>query len=144
MLDYVFFDPAARVRFLAFLAGLGVVTETSEDADDGTCSVWVSEDLDDELGDRIDAEYDRLMIEQANDVDAESGYAVNLVGVQYTRPDGVVGVVRLQPETMNQVTGCMTVEELQRFIQHVADEVWAEHTEAMCRVLSKGMGDSAS
>ncbi|MCB1734133.1 MAG: hypothetical protein H6981_05565 [Gammaproteobacteria bacterium] len=139
MLDYVFFDPDARVRFLAFLADLNVATETSEDTDDGTCSVWVSEDLDDELGDRIDAEYDRLMIEQANDVDAESGYAVNLVGVQYTRPDGGVGVVRLQPATMNQITQCLTVEELQRFVQHVADEIAAGLEGPVCRVLSQGL-----
>lgn len=144
MLDYVFFDPAARARFLSFLAELNVETETSEDAEDQTCSVWVSEDLDDELGDQIDAEYDRLMIEQANDVDAQSGYAVNLVGVQYTRADGGVGVVRLQPATMNQITQCLTVEELQRFVQHVANEISAGLEGPVCRVLSQGMDSEAS
>jgi len=55
MLEYVFFDPRPRQRFVDFLRARGIrVDELDED---DVCGVGIPEDTDDELPDEIEACY---------------------------------------------------------------------------------------
>lgn len=148
MLEYVFFNRPACDAFVARLDQGQVAFDGPQqsaspgDADSELWSVLVPEDLADELSDELDEFYDALMAGQAQEVIEQDTDSINLVGVQYTRDDGQLGVVRLQPDRVNQLTQCLSLEELQVLVQEIADEVQAEHTGSLCRVLS-GRPDEA-
>ncbi len=135
MLDFVFFNTAARQQFIDFVKD-NDLTYALEEEDEKTFSVLLADDLDDELWDRVDDYYDVLMAAQAKAVNAEDEDSVDLVGVQYTRQDGDVAVVRMQPDLVNQLTACMSLEELQVMVQIIADEVQEHRKGSMCKVLS--------
>ena len=59
MLEFVFFDPRPRQRFVDFLRARGVPVEELQD--DETCGVGIPEDTDDGLMDDIEACYEEMM-----------------------------------------------------------------------------------
>lgn len=148
MLEYVFFNSEACRAFERRLSQYRVAFEgprrdsspSSEESELWT--ILVPEDLDDKLGDDLDDYYDALMVGQAEDIIDQDTDSINLVGVQYTRADGQVAVVRLEPERVNRLSRCLSLEELQILVQDIADEVEASHTGSLCRVLS-GRGGAA-
>ena len=91
MLDYVLFAEQLRDRFTEWLNNNGVVYRTDGDGDE--LLVLIDEDLDEDVQDRIDEQYDLLLEESARIADEEddSPDAVHLVGIQFQRSDGRVG-----------------------------------------------------
>ena len=86
------------------------------------------------MQDRIDAQYDLLLDESARIADAEddSPNAVHLVGIQFQRSDGVVGMVRISPELANRLHRCLDMVELQAFVQTVVDAVEDPDNSPLC------------
>lgn len=142
MLEYVFFNAAACSAFERRLKSLAISHDApkrevspSSDTDD-LWTVFLPEDLDDALSEELDDFYDVLMAGQAEEVIRQDTDSINLVGVQYTRADGQVAVVRLDPERVNRLIQCLSLEQLQALVQDIADEVQASHTGSLCKVLS--------
>jgi hypothetical protein len=133
MLEYVLFAEQLRDRFAQWLEDNGVVYRTEGAGDE--LLVLVDEDLDEELQDSVDAQYDLLLEESARLADAEddSADAIHLVGIQFQRRDGVIGQVRITPEMANRLHRCLDMVELQAFVQAVVDAAENPDSGPLCR-----------
>lgn len=119
MYEFVFFEAHLRDRFLARLAEEGV--EALPGDPEVALSVGVDEDVDEAVLERLEAEYDRLLDEQARIIEAEEPDSISRVGVQFTRADGSIGVVRLDPALTRRLLTIFNYEELQAMVQQIAD-----------------------
>ena len=133
MLDYVLFAEPLRDRFSQWLDDNGIAYRTREDGDE--LLVLVDEDLDEDLQDRVDEQYELLLEASARLADDEdnSPDAVHLVGIQFRRSDGVIGQVRITPELANRLHRCLDMVELQAFVQTVVDAVENPDSGPLCR-----------
>ena len=133
MLEYVLFAEQLRDRFTKWLDDNGIVYRT--DGDDNELLVLIDEDLDENMQDRVDEQYDLLLEENARIADEEddSPDAVHLVGIQFQRSDGVVGMVRITHELANRLHRCLDMVELQAFVQSVVDAVENPDSGPLCR-----------
>jgi hypothetical protein len=133
MLDYVLFAKQLRDRFTEWLDDNGIVYRTDGDGDE--LLVLIDEDLDEDLQDRVDEQYDLLLEESARIADEEddSPDAVHLVGIQFQCSDGRVGLVRITPELANRLHRCLDMIELQAFVQTVVDAVENPDSGPLCR-----------
>jgi hypothetical protein len=133
MLEYVLFAEPLRDRFTEWLDENRIVYRTGGDGDE--LLVLVDEDLDGDVQDRIDEQYDRLLEESARIADEEddSPDAVHLVGIQFQHSDGRVGLVRITPDLANRLHRCMDLVELQAFVQTVVDAAENPDGTPLCR-----------
>jgi len=133
MLEYVLFAEQLRDRFTEWLDDNGIVYRT--DGDGNELLVLIDEDIDEDVQDRIDEQYDLLLVESARIADEEddSPDAIHLVGIQFQRSDGVVGMVRITPELANRLHRCLDMVELQAFVQMVVDAVENPDSSPLCR-----------
>lgn len=133
MLEYVLFAEPLRDRFTAWLEDNDIDYRTGGDGDE--LLVFVDENIDDETLDRLDELYDLLLDESAQIADAEddSPDAVHLVGIQFQRGDGSLGIVRITPDLANRMHDCLDMVELQAFVQAVADAVENPDDRPLCQ-----------
>lgn len=131
MLEYVFFDVDLKNRFMNLLEEQRIEGTVSEDEDVWT--VEVSDDLDDERSDMLEELYDALFDEQRDIISSEAPDSINLVGVQYTHTDGDVRMVALEPALVGRLQQSLSLEELQVFVQSVADQVMSGESAKLCR-----------
>jgi len=132
--EYVFFNDALCSRFLASLSEQGQGCEQKREG--GNISVFVDEDIDDDMMDRLEALYDELMDEQRTiqiDSDMQEDGAIHRVGVQYTDADGVVAQVHLDPDVVARVMRELGIDELQALVQSVASQVLAGGSSPLCK-----------
>lgn len=121
MLEYVFFDTGLRQRFVDFLREHGVAAELSNA--DGYIAA-IPEDLDDDLSERIDEVYDRLLQDNADLLESsEGGVERHAAGVRVQLSDGTPCMVRLAPELLARLLGCISLEELRDMVQEIALQV---------------------
>ena len=133
MLEYVLFAEQLRDRFTSWLDDNGIDYQAAGDEEE--LLVLIDEDIDADVQDRIDAQYDLLLDESARIADAEddSPNAVHLVGIQFQRSDGVVGMVRISPELANRLHRSLDMVELQAFVQTVVEAVEEPDSGPLCR-----------
>jgi hypothetical protein len=133
MLEYVLFAEQLRDRFTEWLNGNGIVYRTGGKGDE--LLVLIDEDLDEKLQDRVDEQYDLLLEESARIADEEDDSldAVHLVGIQFQRSDGRIGMVRISPGLANRLHRCLDMVELQAFVQTVVDAVEDPDSGPLCR-----------
>jgi hypothetical protein len=133
MLEYVLFAERLRDRFTSWLDDNGIDYRTDGDGEE--LLVLVAEDIDEDVQDRIDEQYDLLLEESARIADEEDDTpdAVHLVGIQFQHSDGRIGLVRITPELANRLHHCMDMVELQAFVQTVADAVENPDNRPLCK-----------
>ena len=133
MLEYVLFAAQLRDRFTQWLDDNGVAYRTEGNGDE--LLVLVDEDLEADLQDRVDEQYDLLLEASARIADAEDDTpdAVHRVGIQFRRSDGVVGQVRITPELANRLHRCLDMVELQAFVQAVVDAAENPDSGPLCK-----------
>lgn len=133
MLEYVLFAEQLRDRFTQWLEDNNIVYRTEGDGDE--LLVLVDENLDEEMQDGVDEQYDLLLEESARLADEEddSPDSVHLVGIQFQRSDGTLGLVRITPELANRLHRCLDMVELQAFVQTVVDAVEDPDSRPLCR-----------
>ena len=121
MLEYIFFEASLRDKFIDFLRERGV---TAELADDDGFIAKIPDDLEDELSDEIDECYDLLLQENADMLESqEGGVEKSAAGVRVQLSDGTPCMVRLSPELLSRMLGCITMEELRDMVQAIALQV---------------------
>lgn len=133
MLAYVLFAEQLRDRFTQWLEDNNIFYRTEGDGDE--LLVLVDENLDEEMQDGVDEQYDLLLEESARLADEEddSPDSVHLVGIQFQRSDGTLGLVRITPELANRLHRCLDMVELQAFVQTVVDAVEDPDSRPLCR-----------
>jgi hypothetical protein len=128
MLEYVFFDAGSRERFAAFIRAHGAECGFS---DGDALIALVPEDLDDAIGDAIDEEYERLL--QATP--ALLGYGMiehSAAGVRVLLGDGTPCQIRMDPDLMARMLGCISLEELRDLVQTIAEAVENPDDRPLC------------
>lgn len=120
MNDYIFFDPGLGERFMAFLAGHGLVGTARPDPIEGFV-IAVRDDLADELLEAIEAEYDGLMDEQQDLIDAlDADDEHALMGVTATLADGQQLNLRIPAEFGRRLCENFTTEEIHDLVSCIA------------------------
>jgi len=132
MSDYIFFDDELRDRFLAFATARGLQARTEPDRIAGHL-VILADDLPGDLEDILDEEYDRLMDEQQERIEAEDDQDRTLMGVNITLPDGRPCTVRLPPEFARRLCDSFSGEEIQTLVAAIAADVLEPATGPLCR-----------
>lgn len=131
--EYIFFDAALRDRFLRFATGHGVAGSVRADEIDGFV-VALPDDLDDELEDAIEDEYEALMAEQRDLVEAGEGDgAKKLMGVSVVLPDGQTRMVRLPGDHARRLLEHFTIDEIREIATAIARDVAVPLTGPICR-----------
>lgn len=134
MLEYVFFEASIRKKFIDFLTARKVEHKLSDD--DDLLQVDVPEDLDDAVGDAIDLCYETLLQETAELMEqGEDALEKNVAGVQVQLADGEVCTVRLNPDLVGRILGCISMEELRDMVQEVAHWVEFKDNSPLCHVV---------
>lgn len=131
--EYIFFDIGLRDRFVAFLAARDIAAAVSEDEIAGYV-VAVADDLDDAADAAIEAEYDALMDEQRELVDADDAEgARDLLGVNVTLADGRPCVVRLPAAIARRLFEHFAADEIHELVAAVAQSVANPVDGPLCR-----------
>jgi hypothetical protein len=122
MLEYIFFDERPWRRFIDYLESLQLEPQASS-GDEGWL-VGLPEDLDDELDEKIEAFYDRMLEMNESLVAEEEGRAhVHTAGVNVTLGDGRVVQAAVDPKLMQRLLEAISPEELGELVNAVVDAV---------------------
>lgn len=131
--EYIFFDATLRDRFAAFVAGHGIGYEVRPDEIAGFV-VELPDDLADALEAAIEAEYDALMDEQRELVEAAEGdEARDLMGVDLTLADGRALTVRLPAAQARRLFAHFSSEEIHALVTAIAESVLDPVDGPLCR-----------
>lgn len=127
MLEYIFFHESLRDRFVDFLRAHGVEAELSEA--DGLM-VAVPDDLDDELSERIENEYDLLLQEHTEVMDGI--LEKDVAGVRVVLANGMPATIRLDPDLLARLLQSISMEELRDMVQAIAEQVEHPDDRPLC------------
>ncbi len=130
MLNYIFFDASLRDRFADFVRERSAEVVISDE--DGFVAS-ISEDLDDDLSAEIDHCYEKLLQENAAMLEGtDAALEKNVAGVQVTLDDGSPCMIRLNPDLLARMLGCISLEELHDLVQSVASAVQNPDNRPLC------------
>jgi hypothetical protein len=131
--EYIFFDEALSSRFAGFAATLGLTASIRPDRITG-CVVSLPENLPDDIDDRLEREYDALMEEQRQLVEADEGESGRqLMGVAVTLPDGRECLVRLPAAFGRRLCEHFTPQEIHDLVSAIAREIADPVSGPLCR-----------
>ena len=131
MLEFIFFHEPLQDRFCALLDRLGVAH--AQRADEMGTLVIVSEDIDENIAEQLDAAYDELFAETEHLVrSAADNEEHNSAGIRIGLTHDVACMVPLDPDLMNRVLTVLSVDELERLVRQVALAVLEPRDEPVC------------
>lgn len=136
--EYTFFDADIAERFALKCQTLGLASEQRlEDSPTGEplFEVCILQTLDDELAGQIEEIYsDMLFGEQAAQIEGNDGEAIaDACGVQVLLASGEYTTVAIHPKIMNKILSVLTVDELQKFLAQVAEDIENPKLGPICR-----------
>ena len=132
MSDYVFFDEKLCERFLALAAAHGLHGIATPDRIAGSV-VTLPDNIDDELDELIEEQYELLMDEQRQQTEAADEDDRTLMGVDITLPDGSPCTVRLPPELARRLCETFSSEEIRTLATAIAADALDPHSGPLCR-----------
>ena len=124
MLEFIFFHHNISSLFTDFIAGLGIEYQVEDDSE--TITVSVSEDVDDELVEQIEDEYDRLLDLSRDQTDNEEGDSrqnYQKASLLITLKSGDISYAHVDTDIINRVLQTISTDELNRLIEAIADAV---------------------
>ena len=132
MLEYIFFDERPWKCFLEFLEKLDLTPKSN--LSEGTWLVELPEDIEDELFERIEAFYDRMLDYNEELVTEEEGDAhVHMAGVNITLADGRIVQATIDPKLMRRLLEAVSPEELGGFVDQVVEAVESPSELSLCQ-----------
>jgi hypothetical protein len=139
MLEYVFFDPRPRDRFVRFVEEAGL-TPGLED-DDGLLKVLLPEDIDDDLAERIEGHYDEMMelgreLYEQEGEDDEVGY--HTAGITVQLRDGSNVYAQVDPRLLGRIMEVLTPEEFNLVVNAIAEAVENPDARSLCQRMRDG------
>jgi len=118
--DYIFFDEALRERSVQFVSARSIACQVRPDTMEGWI-VELSDELDDDASNAIEAQYQALMDEQTVLAESTEGWVSHrVVGVPITRADGSSCVVRLPAQTARPLLEHFTPEQVHALVLAIA------------------------
>lgn len=134
MIDYIFFDPALRDRFLNFVKQHEVDCAAVDDT--MGLVVEVSEDITEEMADKLEEYYEALEDEQTS-LSRSEGDLKRLAGLRFNLPNGESRMLPLQTEMANRLLVHFTLAEIQALFENVARCTLNPNDEHLCHILAE-------
>lgn len=131
MMEYIFFNAEIAERFTEFARLIGAGCE--ERSDSMGLVVAVPEDLDDELGNRLDTYYAHLLDEQAEMVEQSEPDLKHAAAINITLADGRPCAIRIEPALMNRLMGCLSIDEIHQLATTIARSVENPDNRPLCQ-----------
>lgn len=131
MMEYIFFSASLAGRFAEFVRVLGIPCQESND--EMGIIVAVPEDIDDELSTRLETYYAHLMDEQAEMVEDEEPGLKHAAAINISLADGRPCTIRIEPDMMNRLMGCLSIEEIHELAVTIARSVENPDSRPLCK-----------
>jgi hypothetical protein len=137
MLEYIFFHTTPLEMFLDYLEQKDVRHEVDISGD--TMKVFVPDDLEDELSDAVDTEYDRLfdLNQELMDHADEDAGEFSKVSVDVKLKDGTRSKAFLEPDIMKRLMSVLSHDELSGLIQAITHAVENPDDRPYCQRVGK-------
>jgi len=131
--SYIFFDADLRDRFVQGLAARALECRTQEDAMEGFV-VELLEELDDDLLEALEADYEALMQEQMLRAEERPDWGTHQVAsLSVTRLDGSTVNVRLPPAVARPLMENFSAEEAHALVTAIAHSLENPVDGPLCR-----------
>ncbi len=143
MLEFIFFHQSISKLFTDFIAGLGIEYRVKDAAE--TITVSVSEDVDDELVEKIEDEYDRLLDLSRDLTDSEEGESrdnYQKASLLITLKNGEISYAHVDTDMVNRMLQVISTTELNQFIEAVADAVENPDDRSYCQIIKDSDKDT--
>ncbi len=143
MLEFIFFHQNISKLFTDFIAGLGIEYRVKDDEE--TITVSVSEDVDDELVEKIEDEYDRLLDLSRDLTDSEEGESrdnYQKASLLITLKNGEISYAHIDTDMVNRMLQVISTTELNQFIEAVADAVENPDDRSYCQIIKDSDKDT--
>jgi len=131
MMEYIFFNAELAERFAEFARLIGAGSE--ERSDSLGLIVAVPEDLDEELDNRLDTYYAHLLDEQAEMVEKSEPGLKHTTAINITLADGRPCAIRIEPEMMNRLMSCLSIDEIHELATSIARSVENPDNRPLCQ-----------
>jgi hypothetical protein len=135
MLEYIFFHEEPCRRFKDFLLQKGVapLKEGLDETDVEGLTVFIRDDLDEDLSDEIEAFYDEMMTLNEALVAETEDSELHKVGLAVSLRDGRSVYAAVDPEVLARVLTVISHDELGKIVAAVADAVENPDERPLCK-----------
>ena len=143
MLEFIFFHHNICKLFTDFIAARDIEYHTTED--DETITVSVSEDLDDDLIEQLENEYDRLLDLSRDQTDSDEGESrenYQKASLLITLKNGEISYAHVDMDIINRIMRTISTDELNQLIEAVADAVENPDDRSYCQIIKDGDKDT--
>lgn len=136
--EYTFFDANIASSFAKQCESMGFnVEQRAEESPTGEnlFEVLILDAMNDEQAEQIEEIYsDMLFGEQAAQIEGNDGEAIaDVCGVQVQLVSGAFTTVAIHPKIMNKILSVLTIDELQKFLAQVAEDIENPKDGPICR-----------
>jgi hypothetical protein len=143
MLEFIFFHHDISKLFTDLIDRLGIEYQAEDDGE--TITVSVSEDVDDELVEQIEDEYDRLLDLSRDQTDSEEGESrqnYQKASLLITLKNGDISYAHIDTDIINRVLRSISTDELNQLIEAIADAVENPDDRSYCQTVRDGEKDA--
>lgn len=138
MIEYIFFDAGLRDKFVSYARQHDVPCNAIED--NLGLVVEVSEDIPEELADKLEEYYEALEDEQTS-LSKTEGDLKRLAGFRFNLPNGESRMLPLQTDMANRLLVHFTLAEIQALFDSVARCTLEPNDERLCHILASQQKD---
>lgn len=136
--EYTFFDLGLAESFAKKCQALGANANIHSDESptgESVFEVALSDEMSDALTQQIEDIYsDMLFGEQAAQIEGGGeGAIADICGVQVKLQSGEYTTVAIHPTVMNKILSVLTIDELQKFLAQVAEDIENPKSGPICR-----------
>lgn len=128
MLDYIFFHKQPFESFVQFLNNKGIEFQCHNSEEGFT--VQIADNLDEQLSDEIEQEYDRLF--EMNQQLMDQPETDNAAGVVVNLKDGSTVYADIKPEVLAKILEVISAEKFGEVVNAIADAVENPDRRALC------------
>ncbi len=136
MLEYIFFHPQSCERFKQFLREIEVVMlkEGVDETDVEGLTVYIADDLDEAVSEKIENFYDEMMeLDEALVIEGEGADEYSQVGLAVSLKDGRSVMASVDPDVLNRMLTVVTHDELGKVVDAIADAVENPDERPLCK-----------
>ena len=136
MYEYILFHEKPLQLFSDWLKEKGIAFETSKEHVDNNYVIKLSAELDDDLIDEIEDQYD-IYVEMSEEIvtqeDKENDDGYHMAGVVVTLKDGSISYADIDPDVMSRVIDAITPVEFTGIVNAIADAVENPQPKNFCQ-----------
>ena len=133
MIEYIFFDAGLRDKFVSYARQHDVPCNAIED--NLGLVVEVSEDIPEEMADKLEEYYEALEDEQTS-LSKSEGDLKRLAGFRFNLPNGESRMLPLETDMANRLLVHFTLAEIQALFDSVARSTLEPNDEHLCHILA--------